>query len=173
MTRALLVRGADPALVDRVGKNAMTYAAGEGRTEIVRLLLDKGSATCSTPCTENDLTALMWAAGYGHTDTARVLIEAGARVDLVDNRGKSALDMSRANASTRPRSTCWSRHKSARGPRRCEPVTSRQSFAIAACHTARASTVSRTSWTRSINAPRDTAASAAAMFAPLRSAVRA
>ncbi len=37
----------------------------------------------------------MWAAGYGHADTARVLIDAGARVDLVDNRGKSALDMAR------------------------------------------------------------------------------
>jgi ankyrin repeat protein len=37
----------------------------------------------------------MWAAGYGHADTARALIEAGARVDAVDNRGKSALDMAR------------------------------------------------------------------------------
>ena len=35
------------------------------------------------------------AAGYGQTETARVLIDAGARVDLVDNRGKSALDMAR------------------------------------------------------------------------------
>ena len=37
----------------------------------------------------------MWAAGYGHADTARVLIKAGARVDPVDNRGKTALDMAR------------------------------------------------------------------------------
>ena len=37
----------------------------------------------------------MWAAGYGQTETARALIDAGARVDLVDNRGKSAIDMAR------------------------------------------------------------------------------
>jgi ankyrin repeat protein len=43
----------------------------------------------------NDLTALMWAAGYGHAETVRALITAGARIDLVDNRGKSALDMAR------------------------------------------------------------------------------
>jgi ankyrin repeat protein len=43
----------------------------------------------------NELTALMWASGYGHADTVRALIAAGARVDPVDNRGKSALDMAR------------------------------------------------------------------------------
>jgi len=37
----------------------------------------------------------MWAAGYGKTDTVRALIDAGARIDPVDNRGKSALDMAR------------------------------------------------------------------------------
>jgi ankyrin repeat protein len=37
----------------------------------------------------------MWAAGYGKTDTVRALIDAGARVDPVDNRGKTALDMAR------------------------------------------------------------------------------
>ena len=42
MTRTLLARGADPAPVDRLGKTAMTYAAGEGHTEVVRMLLGKG-----------------------------------------------------------------------------------------------------------------------------------
>ena len=69
------------------------YAAGEGHTAIVRLLLDNG--VDPNAVYRNDLTALMWAAGYGQTETARVLIDAGARVDPVDNRGKNALEMAR------------------------------------------------------------------------------
>src|SRR5690242_13175238 len=34
LTRDLLAKGANPGAVDRVGKNAITYAAGEGHTEI-------------------------------------------------------------------------------------------------------------------------------------------
>ena len=41
------------------------------------------------------LTALMWAAGYGHSDTVKALLEAGARAELKDDRGKSALDIAR------------------------------------------------------------------------------
>ena len=77
MARTLLERGAKPLAVDRIGKNAMTYAAGEGHTEIVRLLLANG--VDPNAVYRNDLTALMWAAGYGQADTARALIEAGAR----------------------------------------------------------------------------------------------
>jgi ankyrin repeat protein len=82
------------APADRIGKTAITYAAGEGHTAIVRLLLDKG--VDPNAVYRNDLTVLMWAAGYGKTDTVRALIDAGARLDPVDNRGKTALDMARA-----------------------------------------------------------------------------
>ncbi len=44
---------------------------------------------------DNDLTALMWAAGFGKTATVKALLDAGARTDLKDNRGKTALDMAR------------------------------------------------------------------------------
>jgi hypothetical protein len=37
----------------------------------------------------------MWAAGFGKTATVKVLLEAGARPDLRDNRGLTALDMAR------------------------------------------------------------------------------
>ncbi|HEY1459756.1 MAG TPA: ankyrin repeat domain-containing protein, partial [Casimicrobiaceae bacterium] len=38
---------------------------------------------------------LMWAAGYGKTDTAKALLAAGARPELKDDRGKTALDIAR------------------------------------------------------------------------------
>jgi len=85
------VAGAAVDAVDRIGKNAMTYAAGEGHTDIVRLLLAHG--VDPNAIYKNDLTALMWAAGYGHAETAQALLDAGARADFVDNRGKSALDI--------------------------------------------------------------------------------
>ena len=43
----------------------------------------------------HSLTALMWAAGYGHTQTVRSLLAAGARADLKDDRGKTAIDIAR------------------------------------------------------------------------------
>ena len=37
----------------------------------------------------------MWAAGFGKTAAVKVLLDAGARTDLRDNRGLTALDMAR------------------------------------------------------------------------------
>jgi ankyrin repeat protein len=59
----------------------------------VRLLLGAGVDPNATYA--HALTALMWAAGYGRTDTADALLKAGARVDLRDDRGKTALDIAR------------------------------------------------------------------------------
>ena len=93
IVRALLGKGADIGAVDRLKKNAMTYAAGQGRTEIVLLLLNAG--VDPNAVYEHSLTALMWAAGYGQSDAVRALLAAGARVDLKDDRGKTALDIAR------------------------------------------------------------------------------
>jgi hypothetical protein len=71
----------------------MTYAAGEGHADIVKMLLAKG--VDPNGVYNNDLTALMWAAGFGKTAAVKVLLDAGARADLRDNRGQTALDMAR------------------------------------------------------------------------------
>jgi ankyrin repeat protein len=90
---ALLARGADPRAVDRIGKNAIVYAAGEGHAEVVGQLLARGIDPNAVY--RNDLTALMWAAGYGRNAAVKTLLAAGARADLRDNRGKTALDIAR------------------------------------------------------------------------------
>jgi ankyrin repeat protein len=43
----------------------------------------------------NQLTALMWAAGAGSVSTVKLLLERGARSDLRDDRGLTALEMAR------------------------------------------------------------------------------
>lgn len=93
VVRMLLARGADTAAADRLQKTAMTYAAGQGRTDIVLLLLHAG--VDPNAILAHQLTALMWAAGYGRTDTVQALLAAGARVELRDDRGKTALDIAR------------------------------------------------------------------------------
>ena len=95
MVKTLLDRGAKPDPVDRLKKNAMTYAAGEGHTAVVKLLIARG--VDPNAVYEHGLTALMWAAGYGRVDTVRALLDAGARADPRDDRGKSALDIAREN----------------------------------------------------------------------------
>src|SRR4029450_4794967 len=86
-------KGAEFRDLARLKKNAITYAAGEGRTEVVKVLLAHG--VDPNTVYHNDLTALMWAAGYGKTDTVKALLAAGAKADMRDNRGKTALDMAR------------------------------------------------------------------------------
>ena len=90
----LLDAGPNPHAVDRLKKNAMTYAAGEGRTAIVLLLLKRGASipTASTTTTSPR--------SCGRPATARprrskALLAAGRAADLNDNRGKTALDIAR------------------------------------------------------------------------------
>lgn len=91
--RALIVAGAQPPPLDRVKKNAATYAAASGCSACITELLKAGVQVNAR--LENDLTLLMWAAAYGHEDTVRLLLEQGAERKDQDARGKTAADMAR------------------------------------------------------------------------------
>lgn len=91
--RKLLAAGAKFEPLDRVKKNAATYAAASGCTGCLSELRRTGS-TVNAPL-ENQLTLLMWAAAYGHETTVRFLLEQGADRSLKDNRGKTAAEMAR------------------------------------------------------------------------------
>ena len=96
LVSALLAHGAKPATVDRTAKSPILYAAARGSDRIVAALLDRGIDPNARYGA--DLTALMWAAGYADTApadgalrTVRLLLSRGAKLDLVDDRGRSAL----------------------------------------------------------------------------------
>ena len=92
----LLQKGARPDLGDRYGKTPICYAAARGAFRLVGRLLDAGVAPDARY--GGQLTALMWAAGYPDVTpadhaaaTVRLLLARHANVDLVDDRGRSAL----------------------------------------------------------------------------------
>ena len=92
----LLAHKARPDTIDATGKGVMVYAAARGATRIVEMLLDAGVDPNARY--RSDLTALMWAAGHPDDTvadaglrTVKLLLSRGAKVDLVDDRGRSAL----------------------------------------------------------------------------------
>jgi len=92
----LLSRGAKADTVDRSGKAPICYAAARGAARLVALMLDAGVDV--NAAYGHGLTAAMWAAGFSDltatTDavaTLKLLIARGAKLDSVDDRGRSAL----------------------------------------------------------------------------------
>ena len=100
MARILIDKHADINALDQVQKTAMVYAAGTGQAEIVSMLLKTGPASGITVNTRypNGLTALMWAGGAGHLATVQALLAQGADPTLVDNRGKTVIQMAAENS---------------------------------------------------------------------------
>ncbi len=92
----LLAHKARPDTIDATGKSVIVYAAARGAAPIVEMLVDAG--VDPNLRYRADLTALMWAAG--HPDnvavdaglrTVKLLLSRGAKLDFVDDRGRSAL----------------------------------------------------------------------------------
>ena len=98
LVRILLQKGADPNAADSTGKTAIVYAVARGFTGIAERLLTAGVDVNGRY--GNGLTALMWAAGHANdvpdgdgVKTTELLLARGARLDEVDDRGRSALMM--------------------------------------------------------------------------------
>ena len=98
IVRKLLAAKALIEPLDRVKKNAATYAAANGCTECLTEMLRAGTQVSVS--LENDLTLLMWAAAYGHQDSVRMLLSAGADRSMKDKRGKTASEMAAEGGHT-------------------------------------------------------------------------
>ena len=86
--RVLLAEGAD-VNANRSGWPALMYAAGNGKTNIVKLLLDKGANIEAKNIYGS--TALIIAAYNGHADVVTLLLAKGANIEAKDNDGNTAL----------------------------------------------------------------------------------
>jgi hypothetical protein len=65
------------------GRTLLSFAAGEGHDDIVRLLLEKG-AEIEVKDGKYGYTPLLWAAGNGHEAVVKLLLEKGAEIEAKD-----------------------------------------------------------------------------------------
>ena len=84
---------ANGAQISQSGWAPLHYAAFEGRTEVIRYLLEKG-AEKDAPA-PNGFTALMLAVRGGHIDTARLLLYEDADLTVRGPKGETALGIAR------------------------------------------------------------------------------
>ncbi|MCB1774679.1 MAG: ankyrin repeat domain-containing protein [Gammaproteobacteria bacterium] len=89
--RELLAAGARVDLHEKGYYTALMLAAGNGHSGIVRLLAEAGAGVDEVEITHG-WTALIWAAKRGHEATVAELLALGARRDMRDGQGRTALD---------------------------------------------------------------------------------
>jgi ankyrin repeat protein len=87
---AILTQGANVDATDRDGTTALMFAAQQGYTEIVRVLIEAG-ANLNLPRKRYGLTALMLAASEARADVLQTLVAAGADVNAKNDDGSTAL----------------------------------------------------------------------------------
>ncbi|RSM04466.1 hypothetical protein CEP52_006822 [Fusarium oligoseptatum] len=74
---------------DPQGRSALHVAAGAGRTQMVRLLLDAKVGADVDAVDNSDQTPLFYAGNNGHVSVAKELIRRGANVTAVDANGET------------------------------------------------------------------------------------
>lgn len=96
IVKLLLAHGGKPEEPDGTGKGPVIYAAAKGYASIVQMLFDVGLDP--DIAYDHSLTALMWAAGHGNDvpppeglKTVDLIVNAGAKLDVADDRGRTAL----------------------------------------------------------------------------------
>jgi hypothetical protein len=90
IARKLIARGAD---VNKPGWAPLHYAATNGSTAIIQMLLDENAyIDAASP---NGTTPLMMAAMYGTPDAVKQLLEAGADPTIKNQLGLTALDFAK------------------------------------------------------------------------------
>lgn len=86
----MIVESADTKLMAESGAEALVQAARSRNPNLLRFLLDSG-VDPNLQTTGSGLTALMSAVDSGQLENANLLLEKGARVNVRDDAGRSAL----------------------------------------------------------------------------------
>ena len=86
MVRVLVDRG---ARINLAGWNPLIYAAWQGRTHVVKYLLEKGAEIDAL--SPNGISALMMAARGGHFETVKLLLWEVADPNIKGDSGSTAL----------------------------------------------------------------------------------
>ncbi|XP_078077292.1 ankyrin repeat, SAM and basic leucine zipper domain-containing protein 1 isoform X2 [Mustelus asterias] len=94
-TELLLSRNANPNTLSRNQMSPLMYAAREGHTQTIALLMAHGTEINIQD--ENGYTALTWASSQGHQSTVLKLIELGADKTLKTKNGEVAADIAEKN----------------------------------------------------------------------------
>ena len=97
--RLFLTAGMNPNAKENDGSTALMWAAVHGKSDIVKMLLEKG---VEVNVKENKMgfTALMFAAMQEHADVVKLLLEKGAELAVIDNNGKTTLTYAKAKGDT-------------------------------------------------------------------------
>ena len=88
--KTALSEGAAPNAKDEGGVPVLMWAANNGHTEVVKLLLEK-DADVNVKETTTGCTALFMAAQEGHPEVVKLLLEKGADANVKANNGTTAL----------------------------------------------------------------------------------
>ena len=94
MVEKLLALGAKPEKTDKNGSNSLMWALCNEHEATAELLLEPTIAAGALDAQgASDQSALMWASALGLAGMVEKLLELGAKPDLKDAGGKTALDL--------------------------------------------------------------------------------
>ena len=91
--KSMVERGHDVNKKDKkdygLYRTPLMYAAGEGRFDVVKYLINHGADVSKT--NDYEQTALHYASGYGHLNVVELLLSKGAGIDVEDEDGHTPL----------------------------------------------------------------------------------
>ncbi len=96
----MLTRGADVNAKERRGQTALMWAAADGHTEVVELLIKAGADIRAT-LPDSGFTPFFFAARNGRTDVVRALLKAGIGRERGDGAAQSRVAKHRAREPAR------------------------------------------------------------------------
>ena len=87
----------NPDRPDSGGRTLLSWAAGNGHDEVVKLLLECKDVSPNRP-DKNSRTPLLWAAHNGHDGAVKLLLgREGVSPDMPDNQGRTPLSLAASN----------------------------------------------------------------------------